>query len=330
MTLEFDYAWLLPLLGLALLPLVRSPVTASDTPWNALLPADAASRIWSGLIKLMGVVAIAGLVLGLAGLHRKEYTVDRVGKGAHIVLLLDRSQSMDHSFAGRTPSGAEEAKSAVAERLLSEFIRERKNDRTGVAAFSTGPLFVLPLTDNREAILAAVHALRQPALAQTHIGKGLLLALSYFTGQALTGSRIVLLVSDGAAVVDPDSEQKLRKLFKEHQIRLYWIFLRTLGSPGIFEIPEDPRDDNASIRPERYLHLFFQSLGIPYKAYEAENPAAVREAIADIDRIESLPIHYQARIPRLDLAPFCYGAAGLALLLLVSVKLAEAEPWEKA
>jgi mxaC protein len=330
MRLEFDYAWLLPLLGLALLPLVRSPVTASDTPWNALLPADASSRIWSGLIKLMGVVAIAGLVLGLAGLHRKEYTVDRVGKGAHIVLLLDRSQSMDHSFAGRTPSGAEEAKSAVAERLLSEFIRERKNDRTGVAAFSTGPLFVLPLTDNREAILAAVHALRQPALAQTHIGKGLLLALSYFTGQGLTGSRIVLLVSDGAAVVDPDSEQKLRKLFKEHQIRLYWIFLRTLGSPGIFEIPEDPRDDNASIRPERYLHLFFQSLGIPYKAYEAENPAAVREAIADIDRIESLPLHYQARIPRLDLAPFCYGAAGLALLLLVGVKLAEAEPWEKA
>jgi mxaC protein len=330
MTLEFDYAWLLPFLSLALLQLVRSPVTSSDSPWNALLPADTSSRIWSALIKVMGVVAIAGVVLGLAGLHRKEYTVDRVGQGAHIVLLLDRSQSMDHSFAGRTPSGAEEAKSVVAERLLSEFIRERKNDRTGVAAFSTGPLFVLPLTDNREAVLAAVHALRQPALAQTHIGKGLLLALSYFTGQALTGSRIVLLVSDGAAVVDPDSEQMLRKLFKEHQIRLYWIFLRTLGSPGIFEIPEDPRDDNPSILPERYLHLFFESLGIPYKAYEAENPAAVRHAIADIDRIESLPIHYQARIPRLDLAPVCYGAAFLALLLLAGVKLAEAEPWEKA
>lgn len=325
MTLAFDHPWMLPLLVLALLPLMRSPVTASETPWNALLPVDVSSRVWSALIKLMGVVAIAGLVLGLAGLHRKEYTVDRVGKGAHIVLLLDRSQSMDHSFAGRTPSGAEEAKSVVAERLLSDFVRERENDRTGVAAFSTSPLFVLPLTDNREAVLAAVHALRKPALAQTHIGKGLLLALSYFTGQALTGSRIVLLVSDGAAVVDPDSEQKLRKLFKEYQIRLYWIFLRTLGSPGIFEIPEDPRDDNASSRPERYLHLFFESLGIPYKAYEAENPAAVREAIAEIDRIESLPIHYQARIPRLDLTPFCYGAACLALLLLIGVKLAEAE-----
>ncbi|HYE37758.1 vWA domain-containing protein [Methylocaldum sp.] len=330
MNLGIDYAWMLPFLGLAMLPLARSPVTGFDAPWNALLPADAQSRIWTWLIKLMGVVAIAGLVLGLAGLHRNEYTVERVGKGAHIVLLLDRSQSMDHSFAGRAPSGAEEAKSVAAERLLSEFIRERKNDRTGVAAYSTGPLFVLPLTDNREAVLAAVHALRLPALAQTHIGKGLLLALSYFTGQALTGSRIVLLVSDGAAVVDPDSERKLRKLFKEHQIRLYWIFLRTLGSPGIFEIPEDPRDDNASVRPERYLHLFFNSLDIPYKAYEAENPVALRQAIADIDRIESLPIHYKARIPRLDLTPFCYGAACLALLLLIGVKLSEAESWKKA
>jgi mxaC protein len=330
MNLAVDHAWVLPFLGLALLPLVRLPVTGFDAPWNALLPADAQSRVWTWLIKLMGVVAITGLVLGLAGLHREEYAVDRVGNGAHIVLLLDRSQSMDHSFAGRAPSGAEEAKSAAAERLLSEFVRERKNDRTGVAAYSTGPLFVLPLTDDREAVLAAVRALRLPALAQTHIGKGLLLALSYFAGQALTGSRIVLLVSDGAAVVDPDSEQKLRKLFKEHQIRLYWIFLRTLGSPGIFEIPEDPRDDNASVRPERYLHLFFESLGIPYKAYEAENPAALRQAIADIDRIESLPIHYQARIPRLDLTPLCYGAAGLALLLLIGVKLSEAESWEKA
>jgi mxaC protein len=325
MNLGFDYAWMLSFLGLALLPLIRSPVTGFDAAWNALLPTDMQSRIWTWLIRLMGVVAIVGLVLGLAGLHRREYTVERVGKGAHIVLLLDRSQSMDHSFAGRAPSGAEEAKSAAAERLLAQFVSERKNDRTGVAAYSTGPLFVLPLTDNREAVLAAVRALRLPALAQTHIGKGLLLALSYFSGQALTGSRIVVLVSDGAAVVDPDSEQKLRKLFKEHQIRLYWIFLRSLGSPGIFEVPEDPRDDNANVRPERYLHLFFSSLEIPYKAYEAENPAALGESIADIDRIESLPIHYQTRIPRLDLTPFCYGAACLALLLLIGVKLAEAE-----
>src|SRR5690554_8124909 len=113
MTLAFDHPWMLPLLVLALLPLMRSPVTASETPWNALLPVDVSSRVWSALIKLMGVVAIAGLALGLAGLHRKEYTVDRVGKGAHIVLLLDRSQSMDHSFAGWTPSGADEAKSVV-------------------------------------------------------------------------------------------------------------------------------------------------------------------------------------------------------------------------
>ncbi|MGZ8975777.1 MAG: hypothetical protein ACXW17_21405, partial [Methylomagnum sp.] len=47
----------------------------------------------------------AGLLLGLAGLFRREYTVERVGQNAHIVLLLDRSRSMDDSFAGRAPTG---------------------------------------------------------------------------------------------------------------------------------------------------------------------------------------------------------------------------------
>jgi mxaC protein len=325
MNLALEHPWLLPFLLLCALPLVRSPVSGSGSPWNELLPADLPSRLWSALIRLAGVTAVAGLVLGIAGLHRREYAVERVGRGAHIVLLLDRSQSMDHSFAGRAPSGTEESKSAAAERLLSRFVREREHDRIGVAAFSTGPLFVLPLTDRREAVLAAVRALRLPALAQTHISKGLLLALSYFADDATTGSRIVLLVSDGAAVIDPDSEQKLRRLFTEHQVRLYWIFLRSLGSPGIFETPEDPRDDNASARPERYLHLFFSGLGIPYRAYEAENPDALRQAIAEIDRIENLPIHYLERLPRRDLTPVCYGLSLLAVALLLAVKLAEAE-----
>jgi mxaC protein len=312
-----QWLWGLPL---TLLPLWRLPLRPNPCSWHALLPADTASRAVDLSLRLAGAGAILALLLGSAGLHRREHTVERTGYGAHMVLLLDRSRSMDDSFAGRTPAGSEESKSAAAERLLSGFVSSRRNDLVGVAAFSTSPLFVLPLTDNKAAVLAAVHAMKLPGLAQTHVSKGLAMALSYFGDEPSAGSRIVLLVSDGAAEVDPDSELKLRRWFKEKGIRLYWIFLRTAGSHGIFEAPDNPEDDNAQARPERYLHLFFTSLGIPYRAYEAEDADALKRAIADVDREEQRPLRYAERVPRRDLQAFCYLAAALALAWLVAAK----------
>jgi mxaC protein len=259
----------------------------------------------------------------MAGLHCTEQSIERIGHGAHIVILLDRSNSMDNSFAGKAPSGKEESKSDSARRILSEFVSQRKTDLIGVAEYSTAPLFVIPLTENKQAVLAAIAATSTPALAYTHVSKGLGMALSFFQQQAVTGSRIVLLVSDGAAAVDSDSEQKLRELFKQQQVSLYWIFLRTANSPGIFDKPLDSRDDNAQAMPELYLHKFFSSLGSPYKAYEAESPNALREAMDDINRLENLPMNYLERVPRLDLTGYCYQLSLLLMTLLLGVKYFE-------
>ncbi len=316
------WLWLAPV---AALPLWRSLFAPVGYSWNFLLPRDTGSRSLEYILRLLGVLAFAGLILGLAGPYRRESIVQRVGQGANLVLLLDRSRSMDDSFAGRAPGGGEEAKSAAAVRLLGQFIDSRPHDRIGVAAFSTGPLFVLPLTDNREAVAAAVRAAGLPGLAQTHVAKGLALALSYFEGGGSPGSRAVLLVSDGAAVIDPNSEALLRQAFVERGVRLYWIFLRTAGTPGLFEVP-DPVDDTPEARPERHLHLFFEGLGIPYRAYEAENPEALGRAMADIDRLENLPLRYTETHPRQPLGIYAYALAWVALALLAVAKSSEVEP----
>jgi len=78
--------------------------------------------------------------------------------------------------------------------------------------------------------------------------------------------------------------------------------------------------------PERYLHQFFTSLNIPYQAYQAESPDAMKQAIADISRLENLPIHYFERIPRRDLTGTCYLASAILLLLLLAAKGAEVKP----
>ena len=312
---------------LALLPFIRNPFQAVAYPFADVLPPDAVSLWLERGLRGAGAVAILALVFGLAGLYRPEQSLERTGSGANVVLLLDHSRSMDDSFAGKSPAGGEASKSAIAERLLTQFLAERKNDRVGVAAFSTSPLFVLPLTDNREAVLAAVRASARPALAQTHMGKGLAMALSYFEGPSASSSGMVLLVSDGAAVLDAQTEALLRKSFTEKNIRLYWIFLRSKGNAGLFEAPANPDEDNAQSRPERYLHLFFNGLGTPYQAYEAENPESVRQAMADINRVENKPFRYTERIPREDGQGVCYTIAALALTVLALAKYMEVRPW---
>jgi mxaC protein len=322
--LAVDTPWLLAGLLLALLPLFNNGIRPTTYPWLAMLPSDPLSNVSSVLLRLCGMATIAALVLGLAGLHRTEQSRERIGYGANIVLLLDRSNSMDNTFAGKTPEGADESKATAARRLLTEFVKQRPHDLLGIAEYSTAPLFVLPLTENKQAIQAAINATATPALAYTHVSKGLGMALELFADQPLSGSRIVLLVSDGAAAIDPDSELQLRRYFKQQQVRLYWLFLRTANGPGLFDKPQDARDDNAGSMPERYLHLFFSSLAIPYQAYQAESPDAMRQAIADINRLEHAPLHYRERIPRQDLSASCYLSATGLLALLLMVKFCEA------
>ncbi len=71
-----------------------------------------------GACRVAGVIAILGLILGLGGVQRLGQTIERLGEGAHIVLLIDRSSSMDNTFAGSEPTEGEASKSANARRLL--------------------------------------------------------------------------------------------------------------------------------------------------------------------------------------------------------------------
>lgn len=318
-----EYPLLLALASLALLPWLTRPFQPLAYSYAEMLPADPVSLWLERGLKAAGTLAILSLSLGLAGLYQPEQSIERLGTGANLVLLLDRSRSMDDSFAGRSPAGDEVSKSTVAEQLLTRFLEGRPRDRVGVAAFSTSPLFVLPLTDQREAVRAAVRASSRPALAQTHVGKGLAMALSYFDGPDAPDSGLVLLVSDGAAVIDPPTEALLRQAFVKKNLRLYWIYLRSQGAPSLFETPANPDEDNAQSRPERYLHLFFNSLKVPYQAYEAEHPDAVRHAMEDINRLENKPFRYTERIPRQDRRGVCYAVAAVAIVLLALAKWQE-------
>lgn len=321
--LSLTYPWIAGLLPLALLPLFCTAATPQGYPSLDGLEPDLTSTVVEWLLRLTAAAAIAGLVLGMAGLHVKSQDIVKTGEGAHIVLLIDRSSSMDNNFAGRLPEGGEESKSAAARRLLKDFIVARPHDLVGVAAFSTSPMHVLPLTDSKEALLAAVEAMGRPGLAYTNVGRGLALALDIHERDTSAAARAILLVSDGAAVIDRKVQETLRAAFAKRPINLYWLFLRTANTRGISDVPDKGEPDTPQAFPERHLDIFFKSLGTSYKSFEAENPEAVADAIAEISKLESNPITYVETTPRLDLAGWAYLAALIGAIALLLSKLAE-------
>lgn len=323
MNLALLYPAMTLLLPLALISLLRSSVTPQDYPSLDETADDWLSTAVAWLLRISGALAIGGLILGIGGLHVKGQTITKTGEGAHIVLLTDRSSSMDNNFAGRAPAGGDESKSAAARRLIKDFIVAREHDLVGIAAFSTSPMHVLPLTDHKAALLAAVDAMDRPGLAFTNVGRGLALSLDVHERDTSAAARAILLVSDGAAVIDRKVQEKLRAEFAKRKINLYWLFLRTAGTRGISDIPQKGEPDTPQAFPERHLDLFFKSLGTNYKAFEAESPVAIGEAITEISKLERNPITYVESTPRHDLARIAYLVALISLLLLVAAKAAE-------
>src|SRR5687767_9880761 len=93
--LDFEAPWALLRLPLAILPLLRRRRDPVTFPWLVWLPVDRMGRIVRVALAMLAVVALASLVLALARPGRPETHVQRMGKGAEILVLLDRSRSMD-------------------------------------------------------------------------------------------------------------------------------------------------------------------------------------------------------------------------------------------
>jgi mxaC protein len=319
--MNLEHPWVLWLLPLAALPYWVQGGQAHAHPWLALISRDPLSRIFDVLWRSVAALAVVGLTMGLAAPYAADVPVLRVTNGAEIVVLFDKSRSMDEPFATRTEKlhrsdSRLPTKGKVARDVLAEFVANRPDDRFALVLFSTFALPVLDFTRNQAVLQAAIAATQsERGLADTDMARALESSLDYFENQPYVGNRIVLLVSDGGARLSSDERESIKARVMKNKVSLYWIYLRSFRSPGL--LPDKTMgEESADSVPEHFLHRYFTQLGTPYRAFEAEEPDAMKRAIAQIGKLENSPLRYQERQARVSLADRYYWLAGLAVLLM--------------
>ena len=328
--MAFSHPWLLWLLPLAILPLLLQRAHAKHYSWIDMLPADPLSDLVGLLLKVFAVLTLVFIIVGLAAPHTNEQKVERIGVGAQITLVLDRSASMDDPFSGTTDATGNttvgETKSVAAARLITNFVKSRQQDMFGMITFSNSAMYVLPLSENKKAIIAAVQATGGNSLFQTNIGSGLTSGAGLFDKIPDSGSRALILLSDGGGRMDAGTQQKIKDWFDRLHISLYWIVLRQPGGLSIFDTTYKP-PENAALPPEIELNEYFKTLRSPFKAYEAEDPKSLQLAMNDINNREKKPIKYFEKIPGHDYSDACFIIAALMIALLLGVKYLEVKTW---
>ena len=315
--MAFLNPWALLLLPFALLPFWLKGHQGKVYTWLEMLPEDKLSDRLNLAVKIVTSLLLVSIFLAMANPRGHDEKILRTGKGAQTVMVIDRSVSMDHPFAGDNSGNAAEIKSVAARRIITQFIDSRPDDMMGVVGFTNSALYGIKITSNRDAIHSAILAATSPSLNQTNIGAGLTEGVGLFDKIESSGSRAIILLSDGAGKLSPRVKYLLSKRLKERKLSIYWIMLREPGEPSIFskEEYEEGRVPNSIV-----LHKYFQALNLTYKAYEADNPETLQSAISDINAREKKAIKYTETIAGYDYSRIFIISAFILGLLILTIK----------
>uniref|UniRef100_E1TEY0 von Willebrand factor type A n=1 Tax=Burkholderia sp. (strain CCGE1003) TaxID=640512 RepID=E1TEY0_BURSG len=325
MALDFAHPWLLVLLPLALLPLLPRRADTLTFSWIAWLPDDRAGRWIGALGKGCAVLAMLAIVSGLAGPGRSPREVSRTGSGTQIILLMDRSASMDEPMESKgVQVSAGESKNKVARASLTEFVAQRPNDRLAFMMFGTSPLLAMPFTYDHRAIDAAIAGTAVGrGMPDTQLDLGLLTAIGEFNGSHSSSRRAIVLVSDGGAKLSARVRQLIEEGLLRNQIALYFIYLRSsVYSPDLNAAL--PANDSSA---EAELHRYFLSLKTPYRLFQTGNAKAMRDAMAEINRQQSVQTTFVERLPREDLSAYCFAVALAGCGALIGLRLFQVRVW---
>lgn len=277
------------ILGFALLFLVRSALNGRARQQLALSSGTKVGNrpLWQAGRYLLPGAFFLGVCCILTALARPQIIQERreeQSPGIDIMLAIDVSSSM-------AETDLKPNRLAAARRVAEDFVRGRKSDRIGLVAFAGEAFSLCPLTTDYTLLRRYLTDLNQRLIpaSGTAIGDALGRCINRMrdaptTDSASTGSKVVILLSDGENTAGNIDPMLAAKLSKAYDIRIYTI---AVGRPGTVTSAVDSLAQVSAV-DEGVLKAIARTADGSY--YRATDARQLKQVFSRIDRLEKAPV----------------------------------------
>ena len=223
------------------------------------------------------LMAIAGLIVALARPQTHDHLRTSRLEGTDIIIALDISGSM--SARDFKPT-----RFAAAKDVAAKFVNQRTNDNMGLVVFAGESLSLMPLTNDRAALMNAIQQVEMGDLNDgTAIGDGLTSAINRIaSGKAK--SKSIILLTDGTNNAGDVPPSTAAQIAKQKGIKVYTIGVGTNGSIQITDPYGFSTTTMETKIDEQSLKQIANATG--GKFFRATDEKMLREVFDEIDSLE--------------------------------------------
>ncbi len=276
------------------------------------LPPSSATRLRHTLIVLR-LLCLVLLVVVIARPRSGRKSTEIISEGVDIMMVLDTSGSMralDFKLNDERINRLEAAKNVV-----SEFIKQRENDRLGMVVFAQEAFTQCPLTLDHGVLLSFLDKVEIGMAGDgTAIGSAIGVAVKRLK-DLKSKSKLIILLTDGRNNAGRLSPAKAAELAQKYGIKIYTIGAGTKGKAPFLvntffgsryvyqevDLDEDSLQEIAGITKARY--------------FRATDSESLKDIYTQIDRLEKSEVKVKEHMEYEELFAWPLLAA-LALLLL--------------
>lgn len=237
---------------------------------------------------ILRLLAVSALIIALARPQTRDDQRQTVGEGIDIVLCMDVSGSMGSRDI--LPSRME-----VAKDVAIDFVMGRPIDRIGLVIFSGESFSQVPITTDRNTLIAQIQSLQSRRYLKdgTVIGEGLATAVDRLS-KSNAKSKVIILITDGkedapdSRLIDPLTALEIAK---SHGVKVYSIgmgvmpstIVETTGRPG-------NRSPAVDFIDEQLLRRIAEETGGRY--FRAKDKEGLQNIYKQIDQLEKSKVEY--------------------------------------
>lgn len=223
------------------------------------------------------LVAIGGLIVALARPQSHDaFNKSRIS-GTDIVLALDISGSMD-------AKDFKPSRFVAAKDVAAKFVNHREHDNMGLVIFAGESLSLMPLTNDRGALINAIDNIKMGDLVDgTAIGDGLVSAINRIvSGKAR--SKSIILLTDGTNNAGDVPPATAAQIARQKGVRVYTI---GVGTNGKINIPDPYGFSSTTVETkidEESLRQIAEETNGKY--FRAKDEKVLQKVFDEIDKLE--------------------------------------------